>query len=472
MRPVDSDRARPQATTDLLARYGGPGPRYTSYPTAPNWSDDWSSTDFGESLSDYGAKVEAGQELPLSLYVHIPFCEARCHFCGCNVVLDPRHQLDENYIELLAREIGLVRQHMVRPGQLLQVHLGGGTPTHLSPAQLDDLMQTIAEALEVDPDCEYSVEVDPAVTTPEQLELLRARGFDRISIGVQDLDPKVQEAVGRVFGVDELELFLERCRVEAFESINFDLIYGLPHQNVDSMRRTLEHVVRFRPDRLAVFQYAHVPWMKPHQNRMDATALPDANTRRDLRELITKLLLGADYVEIGMDHFALPEDRLAIAQREGWLRRNFMGYAALPPTRVLGIGLSSISELDSAYSQNLTALPRYRKALMDGQLPVQRGCSLNAEDRLRREVIMGIMTRFELDTAAVAERFQIDFRSHFRRELALLVPMVQDGLVHWDANRLVVDAPGREFVRRIAMLFDESLAQGVARGTQRFSETV
>lgn len=468
----DSTTSQDRRQAELLRKYGRPGPRYTSYPTVPNWGETWDARSFDGLLGRYGAQLQEGAAKALSLYLHIPFCEQRCYFCGCNVVIDKHRALSEPYSEKLRREIDLVADRIGARAPVLQLHLGGGTPTHASVETLDAVLNHIERRFELLNGWEGSVEVDPAVTTVEHLELLRSHGFTRISIGVQDTDPAVQRAVGRVYGVGDLQRFIEECRRLEFESINLDLILGLPQQSVASWRQTVDRIVGWRPDRVAVFQYAHVPWMKAHQKRIHEAELPDRDTRKEMREICTRSFADGGYVPIGMDHFALPDDGLAVAQADGTLRRNFMGYVSLPSTHVLGLGLSSISEFDEAYSQNHSSLAKYERSLEASRIPVACGHALSHEDRLRREIIMKLMIHFECDLFEIAERYDVEGSKHFRRELRALRPMLDDELVEFQSGTLRATPLGRGFIRNVAMLFDESLHRPDDLAAQKYSQTL
>ena len=453
------DPFRPEEIADLLRKYDRPGPRYTSYPTAPVWRDDFGPAELGERLDDLSASVGRGVQRPLSLYFHVPFCRERCLFCGCNVIISRKDWVSDPYLERLHAEMELFARHLGDARDVIQVHLGGGTPTYFSPEQLARLMDSVHRTFRIADGAEIALEVDPCVTTDEHVRMLRKLGFNRISMGVQDLEPQVQQSINRIQPADLTGRFYQLCRDEGFTSINMDLIYGLPYQTEDTFARTLEQVIAWRPDRVAVFNYAHVPWIKPHQKQMPLEALPPPATKFSIYAMTIRAFRDGGYEPIGLDHFALPNDELAQARRAEKLRRNFMGYTTKPETDVLAFGVSSISEVGGLYAQNTPKLMDYHRAIDSGEFAVHRGVRLSADDQLRRDVIMNIMCNFALDFGAVERRHGISFASYFAAELQKLAGPAADGLVRLSPNRLEVTPRGQMLVRNVAMIFDAYLEE-------------
>jgi len=379
---------------DLLRRYNRPGPRYTSYPTAPVWSEEFGEDDYRSKLTL--AENEASDQ-PLSLYVHIPFCRERCTFCGCNVVITKKQEKADRYLDTLSAEIDLVLSAMPTRRTIFQLHLGGRTPTYLTPAQLERLHTIITRHFDIGDSAELSIEIDPGVTTRDQVMLLRDLGYNRISIGVQDFDYEVLSALNRPQTTDQIRGIYEACREAGFGGINLDLIYGLPYQTPEQFRKTRETVLEMRPDRLAVYSYAHVPWIKGHQRKINEEALPSVDAKFTIYLDTLREFMDAGYEQIGMDHFALPDDELAIARSERRLHRNFMGYTTRPTDDMLAFGVSSISHVRDCYIQNTAAINRYDEAVSAGHLPVHRGFAMSADDRVRAEIIRHIMCNFEVD---------------------------------------------------------------------------
>jgi oxygen-independent coproporphyrinogen III oxidase len=445
----------------LLRRYDRPGPRYTSYPTAP-----WFGAGFGPEEHAALLAASRGAPLPLSLYVHVPFCETRCFFCGCNVTVSRNRERARDYLELLAAEMALAAP-LLGAGErrTIQVHWGGGTPNFLPAADLARLAAAIRRHFRLAPECEFSVEIDPRTCGPEQLDALAAAGVNRLSLGIQDFDPRVQEAVNRVQPAEVTWEVLAGARRRGIASVNVDLIYGLPYQTPESFRRTVGEVVEMAPDRVAVFNFAYLPAMFRHQRVIPAAALPDPEAKLTLLEETVARLVGEGYVFIGMDHFARPEDPLAAALADGTLSRNFQGYATGGETDLVAFGVSSISKVAGGYAQNAKEIPAYREALAAGRLATSRGILLSAEDRLRRDVIMGLMCHFRLEKAAVEAAHGIAFDRHFARELEALRPLADDGLVTLAADRIEVTPPGRLLVRNVAMAFDAYLRPAAGEGT-------
>ncbi|MCP5483579.1 MAG: oxygen-independent coproporphyrinogen III oxidase [Spirochaetales bacterium] len=447
---------------DLLARLSRPGPRYTSYPTAPVMTAAYTADDY---ISDLRAHAQD----PLSLYFHIPFCRHVCLYCACNVIYTANRKRSEPYLELLKREIELLAPHA--RGPVRQLHWGGGTPTFLAPEQIESLGRSILDHFDQAAGAEWGVELDPRETTAEHIAALTEVGFNRASIGVQDFDPHVQRAIHRTQSVEMVAGLVQSLREQGYRSVNFDLIYGLPEQTVDGFKNTMRAVMDLRPDRISLFHFAHLPDLKKHQRRIKTESLPSTDDRLRILKMAVDLLLESGYLHIGMDHFALPEDELARAQAAHQLHRNFQGYTTHGECSLLGLGVTSIGNLGDSFAQNKRELVSYGAALREGRLPIDRGYRLSADDRLRRHVIMELMCHFSLNKRDVESRFGIDFESHFAGELAALAGFEQDGLVMRDANGLQVTARGRFAIRNICMTFDAHL-EALRAGGQRFSKTV
>ncbi len=441
-------------TPELLEKYDRPGPRYTSYPTAPHFHEGFGEAEYRERL----AAASERPDDPLSMYVHIPFCRERCTYCGCNVVISPHGGPEVPYLEAVEAELELVAAGLGQRRTLNQLHWGGGTPTYLSPEQCRRLFRAIERHFRFSPGAEVAVEIDPCVTTPEHLETLAELGFNRISMGLQDLDPGVQRAVQRIQPLELTRDQVETVRRLGVGSVNIDLIYGLPFQTEESFRRTVRTVVaELAPDRVACFSYAHVPWIKPHQRQLDETALPRGWAKFRLFAAAVEEFLGAGYTFVGFDHFARPGDELAEALGEGRIHRNFMGYTVMPATDQVGIGLTSIGDVAGAYAANLKGLAAYERTLAEGRLPVERGLRRTPEDELRGAVIRRIICSLELPFAWVRDQLGVDPEEHFADALQALAPMAEDGLIELDAAGLHVTPKGRFFLRNICMPFDTYL---------------
>ena len=457
-----------QVSNDLLNKYNQPGPRYTSYPSAPQWDDGFGEPQLRRAFDEANNKPKPA---PCSLYFHIPFCESLCLYCGCNVVINKRHNVAVPYLDHLKLEIDWISATVDRSRPVEQVHWGGGTPTYLSPDQIEDLYSFIAGRFSISPDAEISIEVDPRVTTEEHCRALRRSGFNRISVGIQDFDLFVQRAVNRVQTYEDTRQLLGYCREIGFESINIDLIYGLPHQTVESFSDTLDKVITLNPDRIAVFSYAHVPWMKKQQGSF-ARFLPNGSEKFRIFTHAIQVLTGAGYRYIGLDHFARPEDEIVRAQDERTLHRNFQGYTTKAGCDLYAMGVSSISGLEDVYAQNWRDLPRYYDAVTRGSLPTMRGIRVREEDKLRRSVINRILCHAALVKSEIEDDFGIDFDDHFASELARLVEMEKDGLVSLEDARIKVTQLGRIFVRNVAMVFDEYLNRSEITSKQMYSRTL
>jgi oxygen-independent coproporphyrinogen-3 oxidase len=456
-------------TAQLVRIFDRPGPRYTSYPTAVEFS-----SDFGEK--QYAARLEEAaraESEPLSLYVHLPFCRARCSFCGCSVIVTEKRYVAARYLESLHRELQMVAAALRGRRRVVQYHWGGGTPTYLEPAQMEALHSEVQRHFALAADAEQAIEVDPRVTTHEQLDMLRRLGFNRLSIGVQDFSPAVQDAIDRHQSEEATRELYGYARAAGFHSINFDLVYGLPLQTLDSFGRTLESVVELRPDRLAVYSYAHVPWIKGNQKRIELKDLPPAETKFELFSAALEAFVGAGYRQVGMDHFALPEDELALASEARVLHRNFMGYTTRPAPDQIGVGVTSIGDVGGAYAQNTKKLSTYYACIDAGRLPTEKGLVLSDEDRLRRHVITQLMCNFAVDARETGRRFGIRFHEHFAAELAILQAEggpVTFGFVRVSNDGVEVMPSGRRFVRNVCMAFDAYLRRHAAKPV--FSRTV
>ena len=451
---------------DLLAKYSANGPRYTSYPTALQFRDDFSVEDYHRAAADPGAA-----DTDLSLYFHIPFCDTVCFYCGCNKVATKNRARSRPYLERLKREIALQTALFDTARPVTQLHWGGGTPTFLSHDEMTELMATTRDhfALADDTHGEYSIEVDPREASPRTIVHLRNLGFNRLSLGVQDFDPLVQHAINRIQPFELTASVIQAARATGFHSIGVDLIYGLPHQTVDSFNRTLDLMLALAPDRLSVFGYAHMPQLFKMQRQMDASALPTPAMRLAILRRVVERLTGAGYVYIGMDHFALPTDELAIAQAQRTLHRNFQGYSTRADCDLIGFGASSIGKVGDVYAQNAKDLPGYAAAIDRGELAIRRGVRLSADDRLRRDVISQLMCNLELRFDEFEAVYGMRFGDAFAPELERLRAFEDDGLVKIGARRIDVLTAGRMLVRNIAMVFDRYLGQ---QTLERFSRTV
>ncbi len=461
--------AAPAVTPELVARYDRPGPRYTSYPTAIEFAESFGAGAYDARLAE--ADRRAGE--PLSVYTHIPFCVERCNFCACHVIASPLGtRVTEPYLAHLFREIELAAAALPHRRTVVQYHWGGGTPTYLSVPEIHALLDHFERFFTFAPGAELAIEVDPRVTTVEQLQALRARGFNRLSLGVQDLNPAVQEAIGRVQPVPVTAATVEEAQRLGFRGINIDLIYGLPHQSLASFGETLDSVIALAPDRLAIYSFAFLPWLKGNQKRLGEEVLPSGKHKIALLLLARDKLLAAGYRAIGMDHFARPDDELSIALDQGRLKRNFMGYSVQDAPDMIGLGVSAIGQVSGAYAQNHKKLSAYYAALDAGRLPIERGYALSADDRLRAEVIQALMCDFAVDTRAVGRRHDVAFAEYFAPELQQLAPLAAEGMVDIEPQRLRVTPLGQLFVRNLAMCFDRYLAAAERSPKPRFSRTV
>jgi oxygen-independent coproporphyrinogen-3 oxidase len=453
-------------TMEMIRRYDRPGPRYTSYPTALEFHPEVDHAAYVRHLEQ-----AAGRDTPLSFYIHLPFCEERCLFCGCNVVVTKQREIAAHYLEVLAQEVRQLAGRLGERRRLSQYHWGGGTPTYLSAEQMRVLQGVVTEHFEIEADAEVAIEVDPRVTTREHLETLAELGFNRLSVGVQDFDPDVQAEVHRVQPFEMTEQLLSDGRALGFVSSNVDLIYGLPLQKPDTFRETIKDVIRIKPERIAIYSYAHVPWMKGHQRKIREETLPSPETKLELFTSAVSMLQDDGYVSIGMDHFALPDDELGQASLNGTLGRNFMGYTVRHAPDMVACGLSGIGDVEGAYFQNERKLHGYQRAVEERGLAVERGYVRTDDDHLRRFVIGTLMCTFRLDFAAVEDRFRIRFGETFRQELEDLKPMAADGLVDVTGTGVEVTDAGRLFIRNVCMIFDAYLRRP-SDDSPRWSRTV
>lgn len=464
-------------TPELLRRYDRPGPRYTSYPTAAEFHD-------GVGGGEYAERLKAAATRPddaLGLYFHLPFCEERCSFCACNVVITKKREVNTRYLGILAKEVRDVAARLGDRGRVRQLHWGGGTPTYLTPDEMIELDRVTREHFDLEPDREQAIEIDPRVTSFEHLAVLRELGFNRLSLGIQDFTPAVQEAVNRIQSFEATREQIEEARRLGFGSINADMIYGLPRQTVETYRQALEQVIALRPERVAVYSYAHMPWLKSNQKRVGNEDLPSPETKLELFLSARQAFHDAGYVSIGMDHFALPEDDMGRAVSDGTLWRNFMGYTVKHAPDNIAFGVSSIGDVAGAFVQNERKLSNYERVVEEGSLPVERGYELSADDLIRRHVITALMCTFQLDFADMQARFGIDCPRYFAKEIAALRTLEEDGFVkvieagpdaEAGAGRIEVIGTGRLFVRNVCMVFDTYLEGHMQGEKPRFSRTI
>ena len=452
----------------IIRRFDINGPRYTSYPTADRFVAPFSAKSsqywLGHRADDAGRKA-------LSLYFHLPFCTTICYYCACNKIITKDHGRSAKYLRYLAKELALQSSYLAEGDNVVeQLHWGGGTPTFLSHDEMRQLMAATRKYFHLIEGGEYSIEVDPRKVDRKTVEVLGELGFNRMSVGVQDFDENVQRAVNRIQSEAETVAVIEAARDLGFKSVSIDLIYGLPRQSVAGFEHTLDRVIAADPDRLSIYNYAHLPNLFKPQRRIPEADMPTADTRLQILALAIRKLSEAGYVFIGMDHFAKPDDELAVAQREGRLHRNFQGYSTHADCDMLSFGISSISKIGAIYSQNVKTLDEYYALLDAGQLPVFRGIELDADDMLRRAIIQSLMCHFELSFDAVEKAHGIDFASYFATELAALEEMVQAGLVRIEPRRIVVLPPGRMLVRAVSMVFDRRLRAD--RESRRYSKVI
>lgn len=439
---------------DLIRRYDGRGPRYTSYPTALQFNEQFTADDYVEN-----ARASNASGVPLSLYVHIPFCHSLCYYCGCNKIVTRNQQRVQKYMRNLYREIDIQSRLFDRKRVVEQLHFGGGTPTYLENDELRDLLRKLGEAFTLSnaEERQFSIEVDPRTVDREGIHVLTELGFNRLSLGIQDFDPAVQEAVNRLQSAKQVQALVDASRDAGFRSVSFDLIYGLPHQSVASFNNTLDTVIDMRPDRFAVYNYAHLPERFKGQRMINADDIPAPATKLDILETTIERLTAAGYVYIGMDHFALPEDELVQARRDGTLQRNFQGYSTHRHCDLVSLGVSSISHIGNVYAQNSVTTMEYEAFIERDELPVRKGLAVDADDLLRAEVIQALMCYDELVFDDFGRDHDIQFREYFAAEISDLEPLADDELIKLDADRIRITPKGRLLLRNIAMTFDRYL---------------
>ena len=456
-----------EITLEVLEKYDVAGPRYTSYPTADRFVDAFGVEDYQQALDK---RRIGGMALPLSIYVHVPFCESLCFYCACNKIITKRHERGTEYLEYLRREIDLHVEHLGKGQTISQLHLGGGSPTFFNDEELTQLMDMIKRNFVFAPHGEYSIEIDPRTVDEKRLAHLAGLGFNRLSFGVQDFDAEVQKAVHRIQPAEQVFDLVGTARLLGFDSVNVDLIYGLPKQSPTSFARTLEQVATLKPERIALYAYAHLPQRFKPQRKIHAEDLPLAADKIEMLSIAISTFLSAGYVYVGMDHFALPTDPLAIAKRQGRLHRNFQGYSTQPDCDLIALGVSAIGRVGSTYSQNAKTLDEYYDHLNQGKLPVVKGLALSIDDLVRRAVIMALMCQGELQFEAVELAYMIDFKQYFAAELTSLKALEKEGLVIVDYASIQVTSRGWFFVRGIAMHFDRYLQTDQNRA--RFSKII
>ena len=447
---------------DLLTRFDVPGPRYTSYPTADRFVEAFSESDYIQAL-EQRREASRQKRQPLSLYVHIPFCESLCYYCACNKIITKHKDRAALYLRYLTREVELQAAHLGAGHSVSQLHLGGGTPTFLSDDELRELVAMLRRHFQFVPGGEYSVEVDPRTVDENRLSVLAELGFNRLSFGVQDFDPAVQKAIHRVQPAEKVFAMVRAARALGFESVNVDLIYGLPLQTPESFARTLAQVNELRPDRIALYAYAHLPERFKPQRRIHAAELPPAAAKVAMLSQSLDAFSEAGYVYIGMDHFALPQDALAVAKRQGRLHRNFQGYSTQPDCDLIALGVSAIGRMGSTYSQNAKTIEEYCDALDQGHLPIVRGLTLTRDDMVRRAVIMALMCQGQLQYESINLAWLLDFKTYFAPEMQALEGLQAQGLVKLTGTGIEVSSMGWFFVRAVGMVFDRYLQQGLSR---------
>jgi len=463
---LEQARNELRISEEFLERYNRPGPRYTSYPTAPVWNEAFGPADLEKAHTAANAA-----RTPVSLYMHLPFCESLCLFCACNVIIQKDKRVAVPYFDVLKKEISRVAESISRERQVVQFHWGGGTPTYSSPAQLEDLFAYTRERFAFARDAEIGVEVDPRVTSREHLETLRRLGFNRLSMGIQDFAEAVQKAIHRIQPYEITRDLIQAARELGFDSINVDLIYGLPYQTAETFVRTVDQIVGLAPDRIALFSYAHVPWLKKQQGSF-AAQLPEGMQKFEIFRTGLLKFLEAGYLYIGMDHFAKPNDELAVSQLERTLHRNFQGYTTKAGADLYGMGITAISGFREAYAQNFRELPAWEKAVHERGLATMRGYRLSDDDRLRRDVISRLLCHTVIPKSEIEREFGIDFDQYFAEELRRLELPQQDGLVIFDGNEIRTTWLGRIFIRNLAMLFDPYLEKQQLAAKPLFSKTL
>lgn len=463
----NNHNTRPEFDRELIAGLPSSGPRYTSYPTADRFHGGFREKEYLEALHSRGADAS---NKPLSLYIHIPFCNTICYYCGCNKIITKDKGRADAYIEYLEKEMKLLAPHLGGRHQLAQLHFGGGTPTFLSNNQLERVFEMIRKYFQLIPDGEYSIEIDPRKVSRETVLKLGKLGFNRMSVGIQDFDPKVQAAVNRIQSYEETKEVIDAAREAGFKSVSVDLIYGLPYQTSESIKTTIDTVLSLDPDRLALYHYAHLPHVFKPQRRIDTAAVPGSEEKLDMLQYCVQTLTERGYVFIGMDHFAKPDDELSVALEKGLLQRNFQGYSTYADCDLVAIGVSSIGKIGNTYSQNERDIDAYYAAIDEGRLPVMRGYQLNQDDILRRNIIQDLMCRFALDYRVYEDISGTPFDRYFKDELADLEKLADLGLVSLNKQGLTVTPKGRFLIRNIAMVFDYHLRHKKTKA--KYSQTV
>lgn len=453
---------------ELLRQMDLQGPRYTSYPTADRFVEAFGEVEHIQALAQ--RRTGLGCALPLSLYVHLPFCESLCYYCACNKIITKHPERAQDYLRYLGRELELHMNHLGQGQALSQLHLGGGTPTFLSDSQLGELMSVLSRHFSLVPAGEFSIEVDPRTVTPDRLASLAELGFNRLSFGVQDFDAAVQRAVHRIQPAEQVFELVQAARSLGFESVNVDLIYGLPLQTPESFDRTLALITALRPDRVALYAYAHLPERFKPQRRIAVSQLPSPEAKLEMLSRSLKAFDAAGYVYVGMDHFALPSDALAVARSQGRLHRNFQGYSTQPDCDLIALGVSAIGRMGATYSQNAKTMAEYVDRLDQGRLPIVRGLALSRDDLIRRSVIMALMCQGHLQFEALETAFLIDFKAYFAPQMQALSVLQAQGLVQVSSSRLEVTELGWYFVRAVAMVFDRYLQTD--RDRSRYSKII
>ena len=447
-------------------KYSRPGPRYTSYPTAPEFNESFAEEHLIEKYKN------GSDDRPLSLYIHIPFCRSACYFCGCNVIFTSKEDKKEKYLSYLEKELNIIKQYLNTDRVVTQMHFGGGTPTFLDPAQLGRVIKMIREVFpNFSNDAEISCEVDPRFFTKEHMDVLKEGGTNRLSFGVQDINDKVQETIHRIQPYETTQKVMKIARDAGIESINIDLIYGLPYQTKETFHETMEQVIKLDPDRLAVFNYAHVPWMKKTMRKFDESTFSPPSEKLEILKDSIDTFTSNGYKMVGMDHFAKPDDELFLAIEKGELHRNFQGYTTKGGADLIGIGVTSIGEGNDYYAQNFKELKSYEAAIDEGKLPVFKGYQLNSDDIIRQFVIMELMSNFSLNIPRVEKEFDIDFKEYFKEDLPLLDEFIEAELVSINDEKIEISQTGTMLIRNIVMPFDAYLKK-VPENQRRFSKTI
>lgn len=455
-----------EISADFVEKYNQPGPRYTSYPTVPAWTEPFGEAEYRLALEELADRPDD----ELAIYLHLPFCAKHCLYCGCNALVTREKNAVEQYLDLVEREIGMVTDIIGTGRRVKQLHWGGGTPNFLKNHELERALNLFRGAFDIAPEAEISLEIDPRIGSPEQAAYLRELGFTRISLGVQDFEPRVQEAIGRMQSRDKTVRVYQGCRDAGFEGVNIDLVYGLPGQTAESFTETLAGVIDLGPDRVACFSYAHVPWVRPEQKKIDTSLMLEGYEKFKLFQLTVDRFTAADYSWIGIDHFAKKDDELSIALENRALHRNFMGYATKPAPHMLAFGMSGIGDVCDRFAQNDADLTGWSAAVAAGRLPIVKGHRLNDDDRLRRLVILNIMCNLELPWSLTVKEFGAPANELLAASLEALPPLVKDGLAAVDDRGLRITPKGRYFVRNVAMIMDAYLGKG--KGKPIFSKTV